>query len=128
MWWLANPQDLHRVSDRLSSIYVDRCHIDRDDNAVVLVNRERTIRVPAAMVATPLLGPETRITNAAVRLLADSGTAICWVGEYGVRFYACGTQPQRQTPPPPDAFRGLPRSDFAGRQALELPAFRVAVA
>ncbi|MFV2022419.1 type I-E CRISPR-associated endonuclease Cas1e [Micromonospora sp. LOL_023] len=95
MWWLANPQDLHRVSDRLSSVYVDRCHVDRDDNAVVLVNRERTVRVPAAMVATLLLGPGTRITNAAVRLLADSGTAICWVGEYGVRFYASGLGPSR---------------------------------
>jgi CRISPR-associated protein Cas1 len=95
MWWLADPQDLHRISDRLSSVYVDRCHVDRDDNAVVLVNRERTVRVPAAMVATLLLGPGTRITNAAVRLLADSGTAICWVGEYGVRFYASGLGPSR---------------------------------
>lgn len=90
MWWLANPQDLHRVEDRLSTLYVERCHIDRDDNAVVLVNRKRTVRVPAAMVATVLLGPGTRITHGAVRLLADSGTAICWVGERGVRMYACG--------------------------------------
>jgi len=90
MWWLANPQDLHRVEDRLSTVYVERSHIDRDDNAVVLVNRERTVRIPAAMVATVLLGPGTRITSAAVRLLADSGTAVCWVGERGVRMYACG--------------------------------------
>lgn len=95
MWWLADPQDLHRVSDRISSIYVERCHVDRADNAVALVNKERTVRVPAAMVATLLLGPGTRITNAAVRLLADSGTAICWVGERGVRFYASGIGPSR---------------------------------
>ena len=95
MWWLADPQDLHRISDRISSVYADRCHVDRDDNAVVLVNRERTVRLPAAMVATLLLGPGTRITNAAVRLLADSGTAICWVGDYGVRFYASGIGPSR---------------------------------
>ncbi|MFF0721836.1 type I-E CRISPR-associated endonuclease Cas1e [Micromonospora sp. NPDC003816] len=95
MWWLADPKDLHRISDRLSSVYVERCHVDRADNAVVLVNRERTIRVPAAMVATLLLGPGTRITTAAVRLLADSGTAICWVGERGVRLYASGIGPSR---------------------------------
>lgn len=95
MWWLANPQDLHRVEDRISTIYVERCHVDRDDNAVVLVNRERTVRVPAAMVATVLLGPGTRITSAAARLLADSGTALCWVGEYGVRLYAAGLGPSR---------------------------------
>ncbi|MEH0933994.1 type I-E CRISPR-associated endonuclease Cas1e [Micromonospora psammae] len=95
MWWLADPQDLHRISDRISSVYVERCHIDRDDNAVVLVNRERTIRLPAAMVATLLIGPGARITTAAVRLLADSGTAITWVGERGVRLYASGIGPSR---------------------------------
>lgn len=95
MWWLADPQDLHRIGDRVSSVYVERCHIDRDDNAVVLVNRERTVRVPAAMVATMLIGPGARITTAAVRLLADSGTALCWVGERGVRLYAAGIGPSR---------------------------------
>jgi CRISPR-associated protein Cas1 len=86
---------LHRVEDRLSTVYVERCHVDRDDNAVVLINRERTVRVPAALVATVLLGPGTRITSGAVRLLADSGTAICWVGERGVRMYAAGLGPSR---------------------------------
>jgi CRISPR-associated protein Cas1 len=95
MWWLANPQDLHRVSDRLSTVYVERCHIDRDENAVVLVNRERTVRIPAAMVASVLIGPGTRVTSGAVRLLADSGTAVCWVGEHGIRMYACGLGPSR---------------------------------
>lgn len=95
MWWLADPQDLHRVSDRISSVYVERCHVDRADNSVVLVNKERTVRVPAAMLATLLLGPGTRITTAAVALLADSGTAVCWVGEHGVRFYANGIGPSR---------------------------------
>ena len=90
MWWLSNPHDLHRVEDRVSTLYVERCHIDRDDNAVVLVNRERTVRVPAALVASLLIGPGTRVTSAAVRLLADSGTAVCWVGERGVRMYASG--------------------------------------
>jgi CRISPR-associated protein Cas1 len=94
MWWLADP-DLHRVSDRLSTVYVERCHVDRDQNAVVLINRERTVRAPAAMVAALLLGPGTRVTHAAVRLLADSGTAVCWVGEQGVRMYAAGLGPSR---------------------------------
>jgi len=95
MWWLADPQDLHRVSDRLSTVYVERCHVDRDENAVVFVNKERTIRVPAAMVAAVLLGPGTRVTHGAMRLLADSGTSVCWVGDQGVRMYACGLGPSR---------------------------------
>ncbi len=90
MWWLASPQDLHRVEDRVSTVYVERSHVDRDENAVVIVNQERVIRLPAAMVASLLLGPGTRITHGAVRLLADSGTTLCWVGERGVRMYASG--------------------------------------
>lgn len=42
-----------------------------------------------------LIGPGTRVTSGAVRLLADSGTAVCWVGERGVRMYASGLGPSR---------------------------------
>lgn len=97
MWWLAEPQDLHRVEDRVSSVYVERSHVDRKENAIVVVDRERSIRIPAAMTATLLLGPGTRITAAAVRLLADSGTAVCWVGEQGVRMYATGLGTSRSS-------------------------------
>ena len=27
MWWLADPQDLHRVSERISNLYVEKCHV-----------------------------------------------------------------------------------------------------
>lgn len=90
MWWLANPQDIHRIEDRVSTIYVEKCHVDRDENAVVMINRERTVRVPAAYVGALMLGPGTRITSGAMRLLADSGTSVCWVGDRGVRMYANG--------------------------------------
>ncbi|WP_326690328.1 MULTISPECIES: type I-E CRISPR-associated endonuclease Cas1e [unclassified Streptomyces] len=94
-WWRVGAQDLHRLEDRISSLYAERCHVDRDENAVVLVNKERTVRVPAAYLAVLLLGPGTRITHAATTLLADSGTALCWVGEHGVRLYASGLGPSR---------------------------------
>lgn len=95
MWWRAEPHDLHRVIDRVSSLYVERTHVDRDENAIVLINKERTVRVPAAMVAVVLLGPGTRVTHGAMNLLGDSGTAVCWVGEHGVRMYAGGLGPSR---------------------------------
>lgn len=95
MWWRAEPHELHRITDRVSSLYVERTHVDRDDNAVILINRERTVRVPAALVAVLLLGPGTRVTQAAINLLGDSGTAVCWVGEHGVRMYAAGLGPSR---------------------------------
>ena len=95
MWWRADPHDLPRVTDRVTSVYVERAHVDRDENAVVLINKERTVRVPAAMVAVVLLGPGTRVTHAAMNLLGDSGTSVCWVGEHGVRMYAGGLGPSR---------------------------------
>ncbi|MHB1008141.1 MAG: type I-E CRISPR-associated endonuclease Cas1e [Propionibacteriaceae bacterium] len=95
MWWHASAPDLHRVEDRVSTIYVERCHVDRDENAVVFVNRERTVRLPAAMIGAVLLGPGSRITHAAMALLGDSGTSVCWVGEHGVRMYATGMGPSR---------------------------------
>lgn len=95
MWWRADAADLHRVEDRVSTIYVERCHVDRDENAVVFVNRERTVRLPAAMIGAVLLGPGTRITHGAMNLLGDSGTSVCWVGEHGVRLYSAGLGPSR---------------------------------
>lgn len=95
MWWLAEPLDLHRVSERVSTVYVERSHVDRAENAVVFINKERTVRVPAGFIGALLLGPGTRITSGAVRLLADSGTAVSWVGEHGVRMYAHGLGPSR---------------------------------
>ncbi|HEY8982433.1 MAG TPA: type I-E CRISPR-associated endonuclease Cas1e [Streptomyces sp.] len=90
-WWRTGPQDVHRLEDRISSLYVERCHIDRDDNAIVLVNKARVVHVPAAYLVVLLIGPGSRITHPAVTLLADSGTSVCWVGEQGVRLYAAGT-------------------------------------
>jgi CRISP-associated protein Cas1 len=89
------PHDLHRLADRVSSVYVERSHVDRDENALVIINKRETVRVPAAMIAVMLLGPGTRTTHAAIALLADSGTAVCWVGEQGVRMYAAGLGPSR---------------------------------
>ncbi|MFD0900139.1 type I-E CRISPR-associated endonuclease Cas1e [Actinomadura sediminis] len=95
IWWRAHPHDLHRLEDRVSSVYVERSHVDRDENAVVVINKRETVRIPAALVAVLLLGPGTRITHGAVNLLGDSGTAICWVGQQGVRLYASGLGPAR---------------------------------
>ncbi|MGK5693305.1 type I-E CRISPR-associated endonuclease Cas1e [Streptomyces sp. URMC 128] len=94
-WWRTRSQDLHRLEDRITSLYAERCHIDRDDNAIVLINKARTVHVPAAWLAVLLIGPGSRITHPAITLLADSGTAVCWVGEQGVRLYATGTSTAR---------------------------------
>lgn len=95
IWWKAHPHDLHRLADRVSSVYVERSHLDRAENAVVVINKRETVRIPAALITVVLLGPGTRVTHGAMQLLADSGTAVCWVGEQGVRLYAAGWGPSR---------------------------------
>lgn len=95
MWWLAEPHDLHRVSERVSTVYVEKSHVDRAENAIVVVNKERRVRIPAGFISALMLGPGTRVTHAAIRLLADSGTTVAWVGEHGVRMYAHGLGPSR---------------------------------
>lgn len=31
IWWQADPHDLHRIVDRVSSAYVERGHLGRDE-------------------------------------------------------------------------------------------------
>jgi CRISP-associated protein Cas1 len=97
MWWRADLHDLHRISDRISTLYVEHTHVDRAENAIVLINKERTVRVPAAFLVILLLGPGTRVTHGAMNLLGDSATGVAWVGEHGVRYYAGGPTPTTGT-------------------------------
>lgn len=68
---------LTRVSDRISFLYLERCTVHRDQNALTVTDKETVVNVPAAAVGTFLFGPGTRVTHQAMSLLAESGaTAI----------------------------------------------------
>lgn len=82
--------ELVRSQDRISFVYVERCTVHRDANAITAQDERGTIYIPAATLGALMLGPGTRITNAAIALLADSGSTAVWVGERGVRYYAHG--------------------------------------
>ncbi|MFW6186698.1 MAG: type I-E CRISPR-associated endonuclease Cas1e [Actinomycetota bacterium] len=82
--------DLVRVEDRLSFVYVERCIVHRDANAITVSDADGTVHVPAATLGALLLGPGTRVTHAAMSLLGDCGATAVWVGENGVRYYAHG--------------------------------------
>lgn len=96
----AAPTELGRFSDRLSFIYIEHARVDRDANAVTfwqqipeeagphLGGKQVTAHVPVAVLGALMLGPGTRITHAAVSLLAASGCSVLWTGEEGVRLYA----------------------------------------
>ena len=86
-----DPKDLVRVRDRLTFLYVERCTINRDSNAITVADGHGIAHVPAAALSVLLLGPGVRITHSAVSVLSESGSTIVWVGENGVRYYAHGS-------------------------------------
>lgn len=91
-----SPRELTRIADRISFIYLERCTIHREDNAITAEDAEGTTHIPSATIGTLLLGPGTRITHQAISVLGDSGAA-AWVGEQGIRYYAGGRSLNRST-------------------------------
>lgn len=91
------PQELVRVVDRVSFLYLERCVVNRDSNAITATDERGTVHIPAAAVGALLLGPGTTVTHQAIVLLADSGSTVVWMGERGVRYYAHGTSLARSS-------------------------------
>ncbi|MCL2466100.1 MAG: type I-E CRISPR-associated endonuclease Cas1e [Micrococcales bacterium] len=81
---------LVRAQDRLSFVYLERCVVHRDGNAVTATDERGVVHIPAATLGALLLGPGTNVTHQAMVLLAESGATAVWVGERGVRYYAHG--------------------------------------
>ncbi|PRX51085.1 CRISPR-associated Cas1 family protein [Prauserella shujinwangii] len=88
--YVASPKELVRAADRLSFLYLDRCVVNRDSNAITATDERGTVHIPAAAVGVLLLGPGTTVTHQAIMLMSDSGSTVVWVGEQGVRYYAHG--------------------------------------
>lgn len=90
-------QELPRISDRVTFIYVEHAKINRQDGAITVMESRGTVKIPAAMIGVILLGPGTDVSHRAVELMGDIGTSMIWVGEYGVRQYAHGRSLARTT-------------------------------
>ncbi len=86
----VTPRELTRVGDRLSFVYLERCVVHRDDNAITAEDADGVTHIPSATIGTLLLGPGTRVTHQAMSVLGECGAGVAWVGEHGVRFYAGG--------------------------------------
>lgn len=89
--------DVARVQDRLTFLYVERCVVNRDQNALTFIDEKGTIHVPASQLGALLLGPGANLTHQAMTLLGESGVVVVWVGERGVRYYAHGRPLARST-------------------------------
>lgn len=86
----SSPRELTRVGDRLSFVYLERCTVHRDANAITAEDAEGTTHIPSATIGALLLGPGTRVTHQAMSVLGECGASVVWVGEHGVRYYAAG--------------------------------------
>jgi CRISPR-associated protein Cas1 len=93
----SSPRELTRMSDRLSFIYLERCTLHREDNAITAEDAHGVTHIPSATIGTLLLGPGTRVTHQAMSVLGDSGAGVVWVGERGVRFYSGGRSLNRSS-------------------------------
>lgn len=88
------PADLHllpKLRDRLSYVYAEHCVIEREESAIALWDEQGMTQIPIASIALLMLGPGTKITHAAIDVLARNNCLAAWVGEGGVRMYAFGT-------------------------------------
>lgn len=93
----SRPSELARVEDRISFVYLEHAVIARDANALTATGEDGVIHLPSAGLLVLMLGPGTNVTHQAMTVLADSGAAIVWVGERGVRYYAGGRPIGRST-------------------------------
>lgn len=87
---------LPKLRDGLSYAYIEQALIQRYRESVEKVDERGRVALPIASLAVLLLGPGTRITHEAVKLLARNGCSIVWVGEDGTRYYAQGTGETRK--------------------------------
>ena len=83
-------QSLPQIRERISFLYLERCVLNRESNAITVTDLRGTVHVPAASLSVLLLGPGTKITHRAMELIGDTGASVIWVGERGVRYYAHG--------------------------------------
>jgi CRISPR-associated protein Cas1 len=79
------------IKDRNSMIFLQYGQIDVLDGAFVVIDQTgiRT-HIPVGSVTCIMLEPGTRVSHAAIKLAAQVGTLLIWVGEAGVRLYAAG--------------------------------------
>lgn len=74
----------------MTFLYLERCVVHRESNAITATDERGTVHIPAASLGALLLGPGVQVSHHAMMLLAESGSTAVWVGERGVRYYAHG--------------------------------------
>lgn len=77
-----NLQQLPRIKDSISFIYLEHCRIEQDAMAIAKMDVEgNKTPIPIANLVCLLIGPGTSITNLAIKAITDCGCSIVWCGE-----------------------------------------------
>ena len=53
----AEINELPRISDRVTFIYIEHAKVNRQDGAIVVSDSRGTVKIPVAMIGALLLGP-----------------------------------------------------------------------
>ena len=69
-------QELGRVGDRISFLYLEHAVINRQDSAIKVMDSRGTVFIPAALVNVLLLGPGVDVTHRAMELMGDCGLSL----------------------------------------------------
>lgn len=86
-------RDLHllpKLRDSLSYVYIEHAVIECRDGALLVLQETGKTAIPAANLCLLMLGPGTSMTHAAIRLAAENGCSVVWVGQDAEHFYAHG--------------------------------------
>lgn len=79
---------LHK--DRISTLFLGPGTVSIDKGSLLYTNKDTSSQIPAGQFSAIFLEPGTSVTHAAVKLCAEQGCSLHWVGEEGVRFYSAG--------------------------------------
>jgi CRISPR-associated protein Cas1 len=79
------------IKDRVSMVFIEKGQVDVIDGAFVVVDGAGVrMQISIGSIACLMLEPGTRVSHSAIKLAAQVGTLLIWIGEAGVRLYASG--------------------------------------
>ena len=92
--------DIHRpgivpLRSRVSFVSLERGTLHASGYSLVLERETGTVTIPCGVATVLLLEPGVTVTHAAVKLCADQGTLLIWVGEACVHVYSAGVAGER---------------------------------
>ncbi len=116
---MRNLQELPKLRDSLSYLYLEHGRLEQKDLAVEFVDEKGGhTPIPAAALVVLLMGPGTTVTHAAVKAATDNGCLLLWTGEDATRFYAHGSGETRK------AYHLLHQAHLAGDPQRRLAVVR----